>query len=117
MENDLINRVEMLESKQEQILQILQKIEKRLIGDLENDKPGLIDDIRVLRKMMEQIDGRIMSIERANLINRIQTLEVEHQALASKVAELNKYRFMVYGGILVAAFILNKAWDYLQKVI
>jgi hypothetical protein len=117
MENDISNRVDVLESGQGQILQILQKIEKRLIGNLEEDKPGLIDDVRVLRKTMESIDTRIMNIERANLINRIQTLETEIQSLSTKVAELTKYRFMVYGGILVVAFIFNKAWDYIQKII
>jgi len=107
-----INQVE-IKTTQIKILDVLEKIEKRLIGNIEEDTPGIVDDMRALRRSMESIDIRLISMERANVQGRVDALEQNLKITNEKVEELNKYRFVLYGGIAVAVFLLTKAWEYL----
>lgn len=119
--DELKHRIEALEHNQEQIkvqedriLDILHKIEKRLIGDIEADAPGIVDDLRVLRRTTESIDSRLIALEKTNVQARVDFLEKNVPTVVAKVEELNKYRFVLYGGIAVAAFIFTKFWELMM---
>ncbi len=115
MENDILKRIEVLENTQKQILEGLLRIERRLVGNIEEDKPGLLDDMRFLRRTVESIDAKVILIEKINMQARIEALENDLKVIKEKVDDLNKYRLILYGGIIVAVFAIEKVWSYLFK--
>jgi len=114
------HRIEALEGNQsetkareDKVLEILHKIERRLIGNIEQDAPGLIDDVRALRHSVESIEVRLLTLEKVTIPSRLEILERGIQTVHEEIEVLNKYRFILYGGIAVAAFIFTKFWEYL----
>ena len=115
LSKNLSDRTDKLEANQDEILSVLKKIEKRLIGNIEEDKPGLIDDMRALRRTVESIDTRMIMLEKSDMVSRVAHLEETAKDLSTKVENLNKYKLMAYGGIVVGVFLLEKLWTFFKK--
>lgn len=116
----LADRLDALEKKQEsfehnqaEVLNLLRKIEGRLVGNLEEDRPGLNDEVRTLKKIVESIDEKITNQEKLNTHTRLESLESTVASINKEVKELTRYRLIAYGIIIAIIFILEKAWDFI----
>ena len=93
-------RLDTLESnhqnKIEEILDVLKKIYNRLMGDIEKDKIGLIQEVKDLSKENNDIKIKIVQLE------LVQKENIE------KIDRLNKYKWIIYGGIAVLTFIVTQ---------
>jgi len=109
------NRIGQLESLQSQTLRIVQKIERRLIGDIEDDKPGLVDDFRAVRKIVETFDGKMIRLEQLNLEERIISVESSVTDLTRAFQDVNKWKWAIWGGIIVFVFFVDKIWEIVKE--
>lgn len=123
--NDLEQRVQKLEDDYvihtQNSLTILKKIEKRLVGDIESNVPGLLDDVRQLKLQTEKNEQHI-----AKLTNELEliTKKVEIyssfskdiETLKSVVDSLNKNKWLIQGGLIVVGIIIGKI-DWIWKLL
>ena len=91
-----LNRIEESYRKDSQtILTTLTQIEDRLLGNLDNKEPGLIEEIRTLKKNQEAITEELNSI-------KLFTDDIRGK------------KFMAYGAIIVISVIAGNVADILK---
>ena len=103
---------------------ILIRIEKRLTGDMASNEPGLLEDVRTLKKDVQHIETNIQHINTAitaiqgvNAQQHINNLNGEVSVLKEKIDKLYKEKYVFYGICLVIIFFAEKltGW-FLGKV-
>lgn len=108
------NRLAVLEDDEKvgNILIILQKIEQRLIGGLDNDSPGLIPEFNQTKKDVDEIKVHLGTIEAS--IKKIEegltptkNIVEDIKDLKKEVKMLSMHRYILYGGILVLYYLLS----------
>jgi len=86
------------------MLNILTKIEAKLIGSIETDTPGLLSQVRLTKEKVDQHDVKILLIESklpsAESMNEIKDLK-------EKVELLNRYKWMIYGVMVVLGYLIS----------
>ncbi len=110
------------------MLQILEKIQVRLVGSLDDRSSlGLIGEVRELQNELEQSKLKIaelrtefeqLKVSRATDIQTMRELaEMKQQlpALWKKVRMYDRYRWIIIGGVLVLGYLFSKAWEYFMK--
>ena len=110
--NEHEGRIKKLEESHDKdistILSCLQTIESRLIGSIDDKSPGLLEEFRILKKDVEETRLRITNIE-SDIKELKQTAE-----------GLTKYKFIIYGGIIVITWIISNIggiWTFLTGFI
>lgn len=96
--DDHENRIKRLENDENvnNILKIVQKIESRLIGGLDNETPGLIPEFKQLKKDFEDLKLQVKEILPAkNAISDVKDLQKDIKALMT-----HKYILYISGMIL-----------------
>ncbi len=103
------------------VLEILRKIEIKLVGSIENDTPGLSTDVRQLKKDFEitknditHINENIQTMKNSFVPTQVLTTDVKE--LKDKVDKLIKFRWIFYGGLLVVLWIISNP-DKILKLI
>lgn len=133
MSTPIVDRVESLEQTlagqaqklieydkgQARVLDTLEKIHGALLGQLDKTSPGLIDEIRTLKKDSEQVKA---IIER--MCNDVNNLQVEFKiikesklkplsSLSRTVERLKKWKYTLGGAFIVIGFLLGKIIEFL----
>jgi hypothetical protein len=126
-------RVLSLETSLSEIHRLLSLVQTRLIGGLETDKPGIINDLKNLQNRITLFEEDLAIVKQeyvknatlANYVNDIAELkaclsEVKSESKTSisdiwkEIAKNNKFRWMILGGFTV----INTGvliWDILHR--
>ena len=112
-DNIMDARIKKLEDNYSNVLSILQRIEKRLLGDLEKDTSGLIYEVKQLR---EQQLVNISEISKA--LTKIDAIEkqlrnqegflVEFEKLKNTIFNYNKNKWMMMGALVAVGILVGK---------
>lgn len=122
--SELDGRLKTLENdnKQSEILDILNKLKARLLGDLNDDSPGLFSDVRELKKearmakeQLSVIDGHVQEIRKGQN-NRIQ-FEKEIDDLKKEVSKIQKQVYIFTGGMVVVTWVLGYAGEIWKVIV
>lgn len=126
MSTPVVERVESLERKlaeydkgQARVLDTLEKIHGALLGQLDKTSPGLIDEIRTLKRDSEQVKSIIekMRGDVGDMQTEIQIIKEAKlkplNSLSKSVDKLKKWKYTVGGGLIVIGFILSKVLEFL----
>lgn len=114
-------RIELLENSTNKSLDILQKIEKRLVGDIEKETIGLIQEVKLISKQVveNQLDIDKLKDENVKITNDIKiynNLQADIKVLKELVDDLNKNKWLIQGGLIVIGIIIGKI-DWIWKLI
>ena len=103
---------------------ILKKLEVRMIGSglEDNGRVGLITEMRDLKREMTEHTKQMAEIKET--VGKIkdqllpsQQLITDVEKLKAKAEEYNKYKYIIWGCVLAAGWIINQISPYLQKLI
>ena len=110
------------------IVELLKKMEQRLVGSLDMDTPGLITNVREIKREVDETAKHIaeLRVEIAALklaqvadSKAMQDLVEMKQQLPriwAKIRTYERYRYLIVGGLFVLGFLANKAWEiFLSK--
>lgn len=119
------DRMRLLETSLLEIHKLLTLIQTRLIGGLDTDKPGLINDLKNLQDKISVVESEIENIKRdyakelllQSVVRDIREIKSGAGGLSDiwkEIEKNNKFRWMMLGGIAVidGAVIL---WDTLRR--
>lgn len=112
------------------ILDLLNKIEKRMIGALEDSgEVGLISEVRDIKKEMSsykiqlnQIEVSVSEIKSnvtnvSSLVKDIADLKIRTDEHDKKFALYDKYKYIAAGILLAIGWLLNKISPFLEALI
>lgn len=109
------DRVKKLEqsNKQEEILDILNKIKDRLMGQLNSESPGLISDVKSLKDSEKITQSQLKSIdENIQEIRKNQSLRInfedEMKVIKKEIEKIKKLSYVLYGSFIVIGWLLSK---------
>jgi len=107
------------------MLQILEKIQQRLIGSLDDrSAPGLIGEVRDLQNELEQAKLKIGELRTefeqlkmsrsadAAAMRELSEMKQQLPALWKKVRMYDRYRWIIIGGVLVIGYLVSEVWEY-----
>lgn len=122
MENEKHNQLEVRIEKLEnahlryeenyiKILDILKKLEGKLVGSIETDSPGLLSQVRLTKERVAEHDVKLLLIE-----SKLPSAESmsEIKSLKEEVQKLSQYRWMVYGVMVVIGYLINIGLKFIK---
>lgn len=96
-----------------EMLTILKSLQSRLLGDISNETPGIISDVRQLKNDREENKEAIKEIRdniqdiKTNQITRMNH-DTEIASLKKEVENLKKYSLIGYGIFLAVGWLVSK---------
>lgn len=120
---DIEPRIRKLEDSVGSVIEILKKIEIRLVGTVDNDSVGLFSDFRQSKIDILNAKTTIIQLEleiknlRENILFTKDIIK-DVSELKSSIKELTRYKWIILGAAAVIGFILNyifKFWDLIKK--
>lgn len=122
---EIDSRIKKLEDDYQQVtlnsLAILKKIEKRLVGDIENDVPGLIYEVKQFKEKIHENEANIIKIQKQveifdRKLESWNLIAKDIDKLKEIVDEINKNRWILKGGLIIIGILVGKI-DWLWKII
>jgi len=117
--NDI--RVQNLENSLQEIHKLLHVIQTKLVGGIETDKPGIVNDLKSLQEQVRLVESEIDTIKReyakdmalAPLAQRISVIDAQLPKLWVEIDNSKKFRWMAGGGMAVVNFAFV-VWEVLK---
>lgn len=113
-------KYERFEMELKEFREILIRIEKRLTGDMSSNEPGLLEDMRTLKRDVKFIESNIQSInttisgiQGVNAQEHINTLNTEVKELKEKIGHLYRDKYVFYGAMSVLIILGQKLLDWI----
>jgi ABC-type phosphate transport system auxiliary subunit len=110
------------------MLQVLEKIQQRLVGSLEDrSAPGLIAEVRELQNELEQVKRKLGELraefeqlktsylDAAVITRDLTEMKQQLPALWKKVRMYDRYRWIIIGGVLVIGYLFSKVWEFFMR--
>ena len=114
-------RVKKLEDNYTNLLNILQRIEKRLLGDLEKDTPGLIYEVKQLRdQQLVNVSEISKSLTKVDVIKEQlhdqNDLIMDVEKVKNFIESYNKRKWMMAGALVMGGVAAGKI-DWIWRII
>lgn len=116
-ENRIAKLEQSVENSNSEVVQAVRSLEKRLIGSIDTNTPGLVTEMREIKKEVEYCKSKITRIETCvndfsrNLLPAQQLTE-RIEKIQENLESLNTHRWILYG-IIIGGGIIIKGWEVL----